>query len=264
MYIKYIILVVIILYICFKTDNLYEIFKIRNLSNVDWSKYDLFRMSNNRKVTKINESLIIVDNFYANPDKIRKYCLDNKDKFKTIFPLYKSNVYNPMLNYDASYSLIKYFKNLSKQKVNKGIWNYDILKESNGYFQFITKNANPVIHYDRHWGVIIFLHPNPEKNSGTNFYKNKKLKISKAMSIDEAENKYNKNQIDKINVEKKKSLWKEGEKSKFNRWEKTFEIENKYNRALIFDGRNFHCSQGGFGDKIENSRLFQTFFFAPI
>lgn len=264
MYIKYFIFVAAILYICLNFSNIYEMYKVQNLNVSDWNKYSLLQMSNNRKLKRINESIFIVDNFYANPFKIRKYCIDNKNKFKTIYPLYKSNVFNPIFNYDASYSLVRYFKNVSKQKIAKGIWNYDILKESNGYFQYITKNANPVIHFDRHWGVIIFLHPNPEKNSGTNFYKNKKLKISKAMSIEEAESKYNISQINKINNEKDKSLWKEGEKPKFNRWDKTFEIENKFNRAIIFDGRLFHCSQGGFGDKIENSRLFQTFFFAPI
>ena len=61
----------------------------------------------------------------------------------------------------------------------------------------------------------------------------------------------------------KRDLWQEGEESKINKWRIRHKIDNVYNRAIIFDGRNFHASNGGFGTDLENGRLFQTFFFAP-
>ena len=71
--------------------------------------------------------------------------------------------------------------------------------------------------------------------------------------------------IDKVmEIVNDKQLWKEGQKPLFDKWKETYSVENVYNRAIIFNGRQFHCSHGGFGKNIEESRLFQTFFFSPI
>ena len=61
----------------------------------------------------------------------------------------------------------------------------------------------------------------------------------------------------------KPDLWKGDQKPKFDKWKKLYKCENLYNRAIFFDGRQWHCSDGGFGDNVKNARLFQTFFFSP-
>lgn len=223
---------------------------------------NLFKISRNQIITKVAKEIFIIDNFYENPDKIRDYALANKSRFYTIFPIYKTTVHNPNLTYNVSKELIRVFEKISNKKINEKIWNKDTKKESNGYIQYINKDNNPAIHYDRHWGVIIFLHPNPKKRSGTSFYKNKKYNRSKIMTSYNAIKKYG---IDKVmEIVNDKQLWKEGQRPLFDKWEETYSVENVYNRAIIFNGRQFHCSHGGFGKNIEESRLFQTFFFSPI
>ena len=39
------------------------------------------------------------------------------------------------------------------------------------------------------------------------------------------------------------------------------QVESKYNRIVLFKGDVYHSGDVGFGAKVENCRLFQTFFF---
>ena len=46
-----------------------------------------------------------------------------------------------------------------------------------------------------------------------------------------------------------------------NKWKKHFYCKNRFNRAIFFDGNMYHAGMNGFGDKLENARLYQTFFY---
>lgn len=259
--IKILFIVIIIILIFHKKILYYN--KIFKLSKLDKFKRNLFRMSWNMKINRLEDDIYYIDNFYADPDMVRKIAFSNNKKFKNILPLYTTTIFNPFLNYDACIDLVAFFEKLSKNKIDKDVWNKDILNESNGYIQFITQKSTPVIHFDKHWGVIIFLHPNPSKNSGTSFYENKKFKINKVQSEKKIIKKYGLKKLKKIMVEANKALWKEGEKSKFKRWRKYLTIDNIYNRAIVFNGHRYHCSDGGFGSDLFDGRLYQTFFFSP-
>ena len=123
----------------------------------------------------------------------------------------------------------------------------------------MTKDDNPyVIHNDgKYWAIIVFLTPDAPKNKGTCFYKHKKYDIKKSYCKREFLKMYPnvtypeiKEMSDEINEQAKQ----------FDKWKKIVEIYNIYNRAIIFDGRRFHCSNGGFGSTNKDCRLFQTFF----
>ena len=47
----------------------------------------------------------------------------------------------------------------------------------------------------------------------------------------------------------------------YTKWDRTDYIANKYNRIVLYRGNLYHASLDYFGDSLENSRLFQTFFF---
>ena len=47
----------------------------------------------------------------------------------------------------------------------------------------------------------------------------------------------------------------------YTKWELIDRIGNKYNRAIFYKGDLFHASLDYFGKNIQDSRLFQTFFF---
>lgn len=225
-------------------------------------KINLFKLSNNQQIQKLGNNIFVVDNFYKNPDYIRNYALVNKNKYNIHSALYTTTYFNPFLYSDVSVDLIKYFENISNTKINNEQWNQDVTKQSNGFIQLITKKSNPVVHRDVHWGVIIYLTPDPINPSGTSLYKHKETNVAHSDDcILLKQNGLSKNDCKNM---VRKDLWKEGEESKINKWEVNHRIENKYNRAIIFDGRNFHASDGGFGNDVNNGRLFQTFFFSPF
>lgn len=221
------------------------IFSLEKKDTSHQFKTKLFSLSDNMKINKVDKDIYVIDNFYKNPDDVRNYAIGKK--FKLHSTLYETQFYNPKLFYNISKQLITFFENISNTKINENEWNKDLLNDSNGFFQYITKKSNPVIHNDFYWGVIIYLTPNPQSPSGTSLFQHKETNIYK---------------VNDSTYQVNKDLWKEGEKSKINKWKIRHRIENKYNRALIFDSRNFHSSDGGFGDNIKNSRLYQTFFFS--
>jgi len=231
-------------------------------NNDEIFKINLFKLSNNQSIKKLGNNIFVIDNFYNNPDNIRKYALDNKSKYIVHSALYKTDFFNPFLYSNVSADLIKYFEKISNTKIDYSQWDKDVTKQSNGFIQLITKKSNPVVHRDVHWGVIVYLTPNPINPSGTSLYRHKQTNVAHTEDCILLKNK----NINKIECKYmvKNDLWKEGEESKIDKWEINHRVENRYNRAIIFDGRNFHASDGGFGNNVNDGRLFQTFFFSPF
>lgn len=222
-------------------------------------KINIFKLSNRKIIKKIDNNVYIVDNFYENPYAIRDYALRNKNNFKLHSALYNTQYYNPFLYANNSKEIINFFERISGEEICDKIWNVDLIKESNGFIQYITEKSNPVVHKDLHWGVVVYLTPNADISTGTSLYTHKETGIKHVMEcLDTKTNKPK--DICKL---VKRDLWKEGEKNRIDYWKIRHRIDNIFNRAIIFDGRNFHASNGGFGTNIENGRLFQTFFFSP-
>ena len=97
---------------------------------------------------------------------------------------------------------------------------------------------------------IVYLSPDAPCNCGTSLLRHKKYRIrdnsifSKSDWYESIENKEDKNLfIDK------------------SPWEEVDNIGNIYNRLVLFESHNVHAVTDYFGDKINNSRLFQLFFF---
>lgn len=245
-----IIILLLIIFLLYKFLN-------HNLSK----KNDLFKLSDNIKITKLGKDIYIVDNFYKYPELIRKYALKTDKKYSPHTALYKTDYNNPNLFYNKSNYLVNFFEKISRTKINEKQWNKDVSEQSNGFFQFITNKSNPVIHHDLHWGVVVYLTPSPKNPSGTSLYKHKETNVS---HIEDCNLLLHKNKIMDCKKKVKDDLWVEGNNTKINKWKIKHQIKNKFNRAIIFDGRNYHASDGGFGNNINNSRLYQTFFFSPF
>ena len=199
-------------------------------------KDDIFELNKNMKLQRYNHNIIIIDNFYKYPDKVRKYAL--KQKYTPHMSIYKTMYNNPSFIYENHRHFVKDLEKIESKHIDTSIWNQNVSKESNGYFQYLTKNDNPIIHTDTSLrSLIVYLSKTPASNSGITFYKHKstnQFKEQKNISND-VKNK--------------------------NAWVSHFDCKNVYNRAIIFDGNMYHASQGGFGDSKGNSRLYQTFFY---
>jgi len=253
-----IIIVIVMLY------KFVENYKLHKISKQDRIIKNLFTLSNNQKITKVNNGFYIIDNFYKDPDMIRQFAISNKNNFLDHTAIYLTRSLNPFLYSDLGYQIIDKFESIIWQDINRKDWDVDVELNSNGFIQYITKDMKPAIHHDDHWGGIVFLSPNAKRNTGTSIFKHKKTGITKFLTNNEIVKKYGKNKVKEYLGSYKSDLWNGNEEAKFDKWEKIYQCENVYNRAIIFDGRQWHCSDGGFGDKIENARLFQTFFFSPF
>jgi len=195
---------------------------------------------------KINPNIIVIDDFYTNPDKIREYAL-------------KLDYQNPENHGAVGYrcesgrkiqeGTKELFEKLLHKSIqngsNYGGWDYS----TNGCFQWCNGNTPIVYHCDaQQYAGIVYLTPNAPPNTGTSFFRHKKYKLRNSEIFSksdwyESDLNYKEPHLDKT------------------QWEVVDSIGNVYNRLVIFDAQYIHAVSEYFGEDINNSRLFQLFFF---
>ena len=189
--------------------------------------------------------IIVIDNFYKYPDKVRKYALDlnymppgdhgavgHRTESRTI--------------YDGT---LEFFQNLLKIKIrvdeDMGGWDYG----TNGVFQWCPAGTPHVYHADdQRWAAAIYLTPDAPLRAGTSFFRHK----------------------DNGGTDRKAfigswhgDMMKEPECWHLDPslWDKVDTVGNVYNRLVIWNARKVHSASDYFGDSINTARLFQLFFF---
>jgi hypothetical protein len=180
----------------------------------------------------MNVNLIVIDDFYSNPDAVRKFALAQEFNVKGNFPGVRTKEF---LTDDVK-EVIEYNMQFAGKVTD---WmNYNTDTSYTGAFQLATANDRTWIHADHHnmWAGVIYLTPDAPVTGGTGLYKHKRT-----------------NEFRRVN--------ENHEGNDFTKWELFDKIGNKYNRMIIYRGDLFHASLDYFGDSLENGRLFQTFFF---
>ena len=177
----------------------------------------------------MNLELMIIDNFYGNPDAVRAYALQQEFNVKGNYPGLRTAPYLPKDVKDA----ISYWM---QQQGRVTEW-----FEESGYtgaFQIATAKDRTWIHADHYnmWAGVCYLTPDAPHTSGTGIYRYKHNNAMYRSNIDYDGYDYTK-------------------------WDLFDKIGNKYNRLILYRGDLFHASIDYFGDNLMNGRLFQTFFF---
>ncbi len=177
----------------------------------------------------MNLNLMIIDDFYVNPDAVRNFALQQEFSVKGNFPGCRTKPYLP----DDVKSAIQFWMSFAGQITN---WFEDV--GYTGAFQIATASDRTWIHSDHHnmWAGVCYLTPDAPASSGTGLYKHKQT-----------------GQHSRINSDH--------EGYDYTKWELFDKIGNKYNRLILYRGDLFHASLDYFGDNLHNGRLFQTFFF---
>jgi len=177
----------------------------------------------------MNLELMIIDNFYANPDAIRKYALSQEFDVVGNFPGRRTKPYFP----DDVRNSIQYWM-ITVGSVTQ--WFQE--DGYNGCFQITTANDRTWIHsdYNNTWAGVCYLTPDAPYTGGTGLYRHRASGEHKRISQDYEARDYTK-------------------------WDLFDRIGNKYNRLILYRGDLFHASLDYFGNTNENGRLFQTFFF---
>lgn len=181
----------------------------------------------------------IVDNFYEDPDSIRKFALEQDYHIGGIGRGYIGNRTHQQYLFPE---LKESFESIMSKKITK--WEEHSM---NGRFQYCWSGQPLVYHCDnQRWGGMIYLTPEAPYQCGTTLYAHKKTR---------ARTYYD----DGWDVS-----WK-GIPGDCHLDGTPFEpvdvIGNVYNRLVIFDASCIHSASEYFGTVMENCRLWQMFFF---
>jgi hypothetical protein len=180
-----------------------------------------------------NPRLVIVDDFYDDPYLVRDFALQQE--------------YIEDLRYYKGKRSINSFRTLQMRQKFEEILGRNITAwhehGMNGKFQYCTPQDALVYHCDwQTWAGMIYLTPDAPYQSGTSLFAHKTTKARHA-SHPGADQAFDGGYYDK---------------SKF---ELVDTAGNVFNRLVLFDAKCIHAANEYFGKTIEDSRLFQIFFF---
>jgi hypothetical protein len=180
----------------------------------------------------MNVSLIIVDNFYVNPDNVRNFALSQEFSVKGNYPGARTK---PFITNDVKEAIEH---NMQFACKITDCLNHNPDAAYSGAFQITTAQDRTWIHADHHnmWAGVCYLTPDAPCSGGTGLYRHKAT--GQHALIDQDHEGYD-----------------------YTKWELFDRIGNKYNRLIIYPGKLFHASLDYFGNNNQNGRLFQTFFF---
>lgn len=169
-------------------------------------------------------SIIVVDNWYDKPEEIRKIALEAKYT--------KNEAYYKGTRSDERFRF-PFLKERIELLIGKPITKWDM--DVNGKMQYTTVLDPIVYHRDsQRFAGAVYLTPNAPYEAGTSFY------IEKQNGI-----KY---EADHIHYDKTSFM-------------EVDKVANMFNRLVIWPGTALHSASSNFGDKIDNARLTQIFFF---
>jgi len=172
-------------------------------------------------------TLIIIDDFYVNPDDVRNFALQQEFNVTGNFPGARTK---PFFNISVKETIERHMQFAGRKITDDS--------EYMGSFQITTSQNRTWIHSDPNntWSAICYLTPDAPLSSGTGLFRHK------ASGQDER-------------------ITQDWEPLDYTKYEMVDRIGNKYNRLIIYRGDLFHASLDYFGDNLQNGRLFQTFFF---
>jgi hypothetical protein len=199
----------------------------------------------------MRSKVIIVDNFYTKPEKVRERALvsDYADIASTDYPGFASRL---RLETET-------LQNLFGCLVGSEL-NVDKARFTWGGFRFITEESgkHAKVHADVavDWAGMVYLTPNAPMNAGTAFFRHKETgfqspptnREARALGFSDA------SEFDDKVIRQ--------DKADLSKWEQTVCIEPVYNRLILFRGGDFyHAPIGGYGNSPESARLTHVFFF---
>jgi hypothetical protein len=192
-------------------------------------------------------NIIVVDNFYNNALDVRKYILTQEFVLKDDYPGQRTISY---ATEELKNIIQKYVEPFAGKITDFPIPKIDLSDAAtihNGAFQYTVASDRSKIHTDKdnNWAGIIFLTPDAPLSAGTAFYRF----YDGTMSQEDSICLKNQETIERFTQD-------------LTKWDLVDRVGNIFNRLILFNAHNYHMSMDYFGDKKENGRLFQVFFFS--
>jgi hypothetical protein len=198
-------------------------------------KYYVYYSGFKKKTNDLD--MVVVENFYEDPDFIRDFALNLEYGLQSSHRGYSANSWT----LDGT-------KERFEEILQTNILDWHDERYRNGMFQYIT-GKDPIVHHvdENNYAGIIYLTPDAPFESGTSFYESKSERRSwfnhdpkDRQSYENAfnDNFYNRHKFTEID-----------------------RIGNVYNRLVLWDSFKIHAATQHFGNDLYDSRLFHIFFF---
>ena len=191
-----------------------------------------------------HKDIIVVDNFYADPDAVREYAINNLE-------------FQPSNYHKGQRATERFILEGTKEKleeiIGRKIINWNNPAYANGIFQFCTADQPIVYHIDTQMlAAMVYLTPDAPVSTGTAMYKSKVTGVTGFPGDSRNSQLY---------VDTFKGLSKDLNFYDKTQFEMVDTVGNIYNRLVIFNSSNLHAATEYFGDDIQNARFFHMFFF---
>ena len=218
-----------------------------------------FTVDSRASPTKLEPGIWVIDGFYRHPRALRWMCLRFVD-YRPHTALYETFGGIPFQSF--VHELHRPLTRLLGVDIDLEQWIRCCEKRSNGWIQLLPRDSEPIVHHDRltRRGGVVYLSPNPPPESGTAFYTHAASGHTRFPSPDEID-ALSDDERDVLSEYERRDFWRKGQPPQFHRWVRRLRVENVFNRLLLFDGSLFHCAEAGFGQTVEDARMYQTFFF---
>jgi hypothetical protein len=199
----------------------------------------------------------VIENFYENPDAIRKFALTQEFTYckdipniEYVYPGCRTqdlSLLNKELFDKICTKLVSVFHN-AEHDVMRWLITTSFQSVSEAYSQ-------GVIHTDHNtvFAGVLYLTPDAPLNGGTSLFRKNK-------SFDEVE--YERALVE--NDERFKAGEIAMDTSYHSMFDEIVRVNNVYNTLIIYEGRHFHAANEFFGKTLADSRLAQVFFVSKI
>lgn len=200
--------------------------------------------------------ITVINDFYDNPDEIRKYALAQKYTYchemqdiTYVFPGSRTKELK-----DLSYSL---YEKVCKRLISVfHIPEHDVMRwQIRTSFQIVeAEYGSGLIHQDQNtvFAGVLYLTPNAPLDSGTSLFKKNST--------------YNHELYDQL-IKENDEHFEKKEPIDFTyhqMFDEVVRVNNVYNTLILFEGDIHHCANNFFGNTKNNARLAQVFFISRV
>lgn len=180
--------------------------------------------------------IFVVDNFYEDPYLIRNIALQQE------YVQNGSVGVRSLQQFDFP-GIREAFEKIIGSPIKKWTETHGICTR----FQYCTPSDPLVYHCDHsRWAAVVYLTPDAPYETGTSLLAHKKTRIRTNEDP----------KIETCFTDLGEPYFLDG-----THFEEVDTVGNVFNRLVIWDGRSIHAARKYFGNKKENARLFQVFFF---
>ena len=188
-------------------------------------------------------SIRSIDGFFQDPAEVRREALG--------LPYFRPDSRFPWLISERPVSVLEDIARRVSLVVGKPLKDYSVKSRTTtiGRFAVSLDGASPLIavHADPFdWACVIYLHPHPGTGTGTRFFRDPSGRLRRRVRP-----------LDPQNMQP----WVAPVDAHYRQY---FEVENVFNRMVLYPGALFHAAAGFFGQTRRSGRLTLNLFFNEL